>query len=496
MKKEIGLFPMRWPCGPLEVALRRRQTPTLPEEVKTDLLKWIQPESLELLRGTPINCLIVPWAAGVTEDENQQKQLQPLLVRAKALGLEVVGRVHPPADFKNAVAGRRAAALSAIALSSFPETRPSLPVIEWAERQEINWNSTSTAVVLSDSVWPGIRSNGGRGGTVATAGPTGIPWLDSNAWLIQWARQRCESKGLWLAFEPVQNESAVDSASYLLALADSESSGARWIVSLDDRFRSALSGQQAAALQQWKQITEAIAFFRNRSAWNELRPKAALGIVTEDSDVEAFMQDEILNLLGRRQVPFRILRKCPRKVEETQDLVAILCSDANPPDSTQRACLLNFAEQGGLLIVPNTWEKPVGAILSHDLEDDYALVRLGSGRLAWSRHAWQDPYRVVEAVHLLMSRRNDLFRLGNGESISVRCTGSADGRRMLIQLVSFDRRASRVPVSLWVKPQFRTARLWKLGSDEPMALSARPEQGGQEYSLPPFATYAAVELEN
>jgi hypothetical protein len=95
-----------------------------------------------------------------------------------------------------------------------------------------------------------------------------------------------------------------------------------------------------------------------------------------------------------------------------------------------------------------------------------------------------------------MSRRNDLFRLGNGASMSVRCTGSSDGKRMLIQLVSFDRRASRVPVSLWVKPQFRTARLWKLGSDEPMALSARTEQGGQEYALPPFATYAAVELEN
>jgi hypothetical protein len=95
-----------------------------------------------------------------------------------------------------------------------------------------------------------------------------------------------------------------------------------------------------------------------------------------------------------------------------------------------------------------------------------------------------------------MSRRNDLFRLGNGASMSVRCTGSSDGRVMVIQLVSFDRRASRLPVSLWVKPQFRTARLWKLGSNEPMTLSAKPEQGGQELSLPPFATYAAVELES
>ena len=496
MKITMGSYPMRWPCGPLEVALRRRQTPTLPDEVKENLLKWIVPESLDLLRGTPIDCLIVPWAAGVAEDEEEQRHLQPLLARAQGLGLGVVGRVHPSADMKNAATRGHAAGLSALALPSLPETTLALPVIEWAERDKINWNASSTGVVLTDCVWPGIRGNAGRNGTAAVAGPTGIPWLDTNAWLSQWARQRCESKSLWLAFEPAVTESAVDAASYRLALADSESCGARWIVSLDDRLRLALSDQKPAALEQWKQITEGLAFFRSRSAWGELHPKAALGIAAGDTDAQAFMQGEILNLLGRRQVPFCILGKGPWKVEETQNLAAILSSEAGVPDTTQRGLLLKFAEHGGLLIVPNTWEKPRGAVLSHDLEDDYVLVRCGRGRLAWSREAWQDPYRVAESIHLLMSRRNDLFRLGNGASMSVRCTGSSDGRMMLIQLVSFDRREGRVPVSLWVKSQFRTARLWKLGSKEPMILSAKPEQGGQEFSLPPFTTYAAVELES
>ena len=495
MNGMIGSYPMRWPCGPLEVALRRRQAPSLPDEVKVNLLKWTAPESLDLLRGTPINCLIVPWAAGVAEDEEQQRQLQPLLARARALGLEVVGRVEPPADPKNSATRGHALGLSALALPPLPETALALPVIEWAERDKINWNASSATVALSDSVWPGIRGNAGRNGTAAIAGPTGIPWLDSNAWLIQWARRRCESKGLWLAFEPAQTESALAAESYLLALADTESCGARWIVSLDDSFRSALSSQQATALERWKEITGAIAFFRSRSAWSELHPKAALGIATGAAEADVATQGEILNLLARRQVPFRILGKSLWRAAETQDLVAILCSDTNPPDPTQRGVLLKFAEHGGLLIVPNTWERPDGALVSHDLEDDYALVRVGNGRMAWARGSWQDPYRVAEEVHLLMSRRNDLVRLGNGASMSVCCTGSSDGRMMLVQLVSFDRRSSRVPVSLWVKPHFRAARLWKLGSSEPMILSAKTEQGGQELSLPPFATYAAVELE-
>ena len=496
MNAMTGSYPMRWPCGPLEVALRRKQTPGLPEAMKINLLKWAEPESLELLRGTAINCLIVPWAAGVAEDEEQQRQLQPLLARARVLGLQVVGRVQQPADLKNSATWGDILSLSALALPSLPETVLVQPVIEWAERDKINWNASSTAVALTDCVWPGIRGNAGRNGTAAVAGPTGIPWLDTNAWLSQWARQRCESKSLWLAFEPAMTESAVDAASYRLALADSESCGARWIVSLDDRLRLALYDQQAAASEQWKQIIEVIAFFRSQSAWDELHPKAALGIAAGGADAQAFIQGEILNLLGRRQVPFRILGKGPWKVEEPQNLVAILCSEAGVPDATQRGLLLQFAEHGGLLIVPNTWAKPTGAVLSHDLEDDYVLVRFGSGRLAWSREAWQDPYRVAESVHLLMSRRNDLFRLGNGASMSVRCTGSSDGRMMLIQLVSFDRRAGGVPVSLWVKGEFRTAWLWKLGSNEPVTLSSKPEQGGQEFSLPPFTTFAAVELES
>jgi hypothetical protein len=449
-----------------------------------------------MLRGTPINCLVVPWAAGLAEDEEQQKQLQPLLARASALELQVVGRVWPPADVKNSATRGHALGLSALALPSLPEATLAVPVIEWAERDKINWKASSTAVVLSDCVWPGIRGNAGRNGTAAVAGPTGIPWLDSNAWLVQWARQRCESRGLWLAFEPAQTESALAAESYLLALADTESRGARWIVSLDDSFRSALSSRQATALEHWKQIAEAIAFFRSRSAWTELHPKAALGIATRSAEAEGFTQSEILNLLGRRQVPFRILGNGPWKAEETQDLVAILCSDTNPPDATQRGFLLKFAEHGGLLIVPSTWKRPDGPVVSHDLEDDYAVVRIGNGRIAWARESWQDPYRVAEEVHLLMSRRNDLFRLGNGASMSVCCTGSSDGRRTLIQLVSFDRRPSRVPVSLWVRPHFRAARLWRLGSSEPMILSAKAEQGGQELSLPPFTTYAAVELES
>ena len=492
---KINSYPMRWPCGPLEVALRRRGTTSLPDEVQVNLLRWMAPGSLELLKDTPINCLIVPWAAGLPEDEEQQRGLQPLLASARTLGVQVVGRVQTPADPKKAATCGHALGLFALALPSLPTTELDLPVVEWAERDRINWNGSSIAVAVSDAVWPGIRGKAGRNGAPAVAGPTGIPWLDSNGWLAQLARQRCESKSVWLAFEPEQMEFALEAESYLLALADAEASGARWIVSLDDRFRSELSGGLAVALEHWKQITAAIAFFRSRSTWNEFGPKAALGIAAGNSEALGFTQGEILNLLNRRQVPFRILGK-GWKAEETRDLVAILCADTDPPSATERVLLLKFAEQGGLLIVPDIWKRPDGAVVSHDLEGAYALHRIGRGRVACAREAWQDPYRVAEEVHLLMSRRNDLFRLGNGASLIVYCSGSADGRMTVLHLVNFDRRARPAPASLWVKQHFRKARFWNLGSNEPLVLSTGAVAHGWEMALPPFTTYGAVELES
>ncbi len=35
MTMDNGLYPMRWPCGPLEVALRRRLTPAETEKAAT-----------------------------------------------------------------------------------------------------------------------------------------------------------------------------------------------------------------------------------------------------------------------------------------------------------------------------------------------------------------------------------------------------------------------------------------------------------------------------
>lgn len=77
--------PMNWPCGPLESA-RRSRSKNVSAELKQTLDAWARPAALELLKGTPVNCLLLEWADGVPEDSTQPQALKPLLEAAAGRG--------------------------------------------------------------------------------------------------------------------------------------------------------------------------------------------------------------------------------------------------------------------------------------------------------------------------------------------------------------------------------------------------------------------------
>ena len=78
--------PMRWPAGPLEAGLREKNG-GLSAEAKETIQKWLNPAALKILSGSPVNCLVVAWAAGTPLDAAQQQALAPLVRQASAAGL-------------------------------------------------------------------------------------------------------------------------------------------------------------------------------------------------------------------------------------------------------------------------------------------------------------------------------------------------------------------------------------------------------------------------
>ena len=80
-------------------------------------------------------------------------------------------------------------------------------------------------VAIVKGEWPGVQMPGGSG---QGAGPTGVPWVDSNGWSIRLAMARVPESTVWV-------EAAPKNGAYRMAIADCAAHGGRWIITLDDR---------------------------------------------------------------------------------------------------------------------------------------------------------------------------------------------------------------------------------------------------------------------
>src|SRR5208283_2786420 len=123
---------MRWVSGPLEIA-RRGKADGFSLQNKQTLERYHDPASLDILKNSPIDCLVLTWAAGLAEDALQQKSAGPLLAAARERNLAVVGWVENAADPQAAIAAARSAGLAALAIRDF-KGQIDFPVIPWGDR--------------------------------------------------------------------------------------------------------------------------------------------------------------------------------------------------------------------------------------------------------------------------------------------------------------------------------------------------------------------------
>jgi hypothetical protein len=110
---------------------RRRREDTAREEIET-LEWWGTPPALEMLDGSPVDCLVVTWAEGSEGDATHQRALTPLVAAARTRGLSVVGWVSAETDLRRAAASAEASGLDALATES-PEPLDGFEVLRFGE---------------------------------------------------------------------------------------------------------------------------------------------------------------------------------------------------------------------------------------------------------------------------------------------------------------------------------------------------------------------------
>jgi hypothetical protein len=392
-----------------------------------------------------------------------------------------------------AVTSARAAGLSAVLLNDPTVHGAELPVILQSSRDKMAWGSATPIFSVTDNDWPGLKLDTMRGDT-AVAGPTGVPWVNSNAWFSLLADVFAPGKTLWLDFDPPDTSTVAHPATYPLAVADSQAYGSRWIISLDDNLRAALSKQNSQATSVWSKTCETLAFFESHREWEKFRPQGVLAVVSNYLGDNAAQAGEVLNLLNRRQVHFQIVERSKVLSKPAPGLKAILWVDSDAPTAEQLTKLLAFVRQGGLLIATAYWGPSGVAPTRKDPSLAYKMYNVGQGQIAVSEEGFQDPYQVAMDVHMLVGRRNDLVRLYNPATTNCHSSFDPVHKRRLVQVVNYSSGAASF-VTLWVNARNRSAQIWCPGVKDSRPLPGAPASTGTDFELPTIAVNCALEME-
>ncbi len=391
----------------------------------------------------------------------------------------------PDARALNALAGTP---VRSLLLDSGPDLAP---FAERARRQGLSVldaEKPPSGVTIVKGVWPGVKV--GSRDDSASAGPTGAPWIDSNAWMARLEQARQPGTAVWVVCETSKDQEVRDPISYLAGIADAACCGARWAVPVDARLARGLAEGNAEARATWTQLAAAMRFFDDHAEWAALAPRAAVGVVSGFAGPDEFLAQEILNLTARQNQPYLVLDKARTAAAALTALKAVIYPDTAPPDPPLRRALLAFAEAGGLLMAGPKWGGEGKPVEAPDFPR-YTIRSLGKGRIALWKAEDPDPWDVAADSRVILSHRHDLVRLWN-PGPAVTHLGGTDSRGVL-HVVNFSSRPAR-DVSVWVAGRYRSARLWTFDESRPRELRSMTVKQGLEIHLPPVLAYAAVEL--
>jgi len=394
---------------------------------------WTDPSSLDLLQGTAIDYLLI----------GKSEALGPVRTRAQQAGLHVADT--PPAG-----------------------------------------------VTTVKGEWPGVKMARGRGAAQAMGGPTGVPWVDSNGWLIRLQSALHPENSIWVDAPPDGN-ARIAAGSYLVAIADSASHGGRWILSLDTQLAAGLHTRTPQALDTWKNVTAAAGFFAARKTWPGYAPVGVVGVVSDFSGQNEFFSRELLNLLDRAGQHYRILIREAAAINDASftSLRALIYFDIEPPAPGLRKQILAFVEAGGILITGPKWGELPDTPAKSDEHPRFSWRALGKGRVAVAHEDPGDPYLWANDSVVLVSHRYDLVRFWNGGATGSYYTMSPGQKQAVVHLLFY---ANRGPdsASVRIAGRFREVKAWTI--DGPVKVEIDSQKDAVEVHLPQVSQYVALEL--
>jgi len=428
---------------------------------------WSDAKSLELLAGTPVNCLLL---TGHPAD---------LVSAAGERGIVTLAVIAPGGDpVASAKAALDAKVTGIVLEGDFPATAVTAvraaagdaPVIEMTARHRLVLGANVPILATYQAVWPGMLGpdEGHK------AGPTGSTWIDTNTGFIRAVRAWGPAV-VWMGNQPPP-KTIVTGARYLQVIADAAISGARWVIAFDPDFAARLGKREADALSDWRRMTELLRYFEKHPEWREMRETGMLAVV-QDTAKSGLVSGGILDMIAVKHTPVRPVPPQQLSAASLAGATMAVNVDAEAVTPEQKEILRSFTRSGGTLLTA-----PPGGT-GDGKSDEITLDKKELERL---NDIWRD-------VNNMIGRRNLGVRLFNVSSMLSNLLGSPGDKTWIVHLVNYaDYPVENVTVHFMGKFQ-RAVLMTPDGLEKPLEIYPTEDGGGVD--LDKVAVCATVRLE-
>jgi hypothetical protein len=381
--------------------------------------RWFsaEPQSLELLRETPVNCLLLEpdqWTPALTEAAARQGLVtlgvvrpggDPVETARQALGRKLNGIVLE-GDFSEAAIGRVREMLAA----------SEAPVIEMLPRRALRPAKAALVLATYQGVWPGIEveENG-----AAKAGPTGSPWVNTNTGFYMYARSATAAP-VWMGVVPPPKR-LFRIEHYLQAVGDAALYGARWVVALDSDFRRRLVEREPAALRDWRRLAQHLQYFEDHPEWRRLPFYGGLSVV-QDADSGALVSGSILDMIAAKHTPFRVVPRSKLSPESVRGSRIVLNLEAELLSAEQKQALASYTSGGGTLVT-----SPPGAPLPALRED----------RITTNEEEQKQIDELWRGINSMLNQTELGARLFHVTGVATSFLGAPGSQRIVIHLLNY-----------------------------------------------------------
>jgi hypothetical protein len=405
---------------------------------------WTEPATLDLLQGTPINCLLLKWNSG------QAQAIAKFSERAAERGIATLAIIEPKGDLADSARQAIRAKMTGIVLEGdFPEgaansVRDALAdskavVIELTSRNRLKLGGPAPVLATNQGVWAGIQvMDDGH----AKAGPSGTPWIDTNTGFVR-AVKAWGDTPLWIGNLPPP-KMIVTGERYLQVICDAAMVGARWIVALDDTFAGRLKDKDAAALKQWQRMGRHLQYYEDHKEWRAMRPSGKFALVQDVSD-GALLSGGILDMIATKHTPVRPVPRQKLNIAAFKDVALAVNVNGESLTPEEKEVLRTFTRSGGTLLTgPPGWKAQNSTNADQITLEKQEMERLDS--------IWKE-------VNSMIGRRNLGARLFNVSTMLSDLMSSPDGKQVIVQLVNY----ADYPVesiAVHVLGDFKHARLY------------------------------------